>query len=234
MWEHQLAGVGQDVRVIAPDLRGFGSSTGSPPIESLDDFVTDLCDLLDRMEIHEPIVLCGLSMGGYVAFRFAALAAERLRGLIFCDTRAAADSPEAAANRHRMVRIVGHGGVKTVADAMHGKLFAADTYAEQSDLVNATREVMLNARPETVAAALLAMAARPDSTPQLNRLPCPSLWLCGREDSITPPAEMQANASLAPAARFVEVDRAGHMAPLEQPTHVNAALEAFINSLEQR
>ncbi len=234
MWQEQLLGLASRFRVIAPDLRGFGRSTGSPPVASLDDFVTDLCELLDQAKIDEPVVLCGLSMGGYIAFRFAAIAPDRLKGLIFCDTRAAADTAEVIASRHRMVEIVRKGGVATVADAMHGKLFAASSYAEQPAQVEATRSVMMNARSDTVAAALLAMAGRPDATPQLGSLPVPSLWLCGSEDGITPPAEMQANANLAASSRFVEVATAGHMAPLEQPAMVNDAITRFMTSLEHR
>lgn len=231
MWQGQLTGLAESHRVIAPDLRGFGQSAGSPPVASLDDFVVDLCELLDHLQITEPVVLCGLSMGGYIAFRFAAIAPERLRGLILCDTRPAADTAEAAANRHRMVEIVRKGGVGTVADAMHSKLFAADTYEEQPAIVESTRNVMLSSRAETVAAALLAMAARPDATPKLPSLPCPSLWVCGEEDSITPAAEMHTAAGLAPASRFVGIPAAGHMAPLEQSAAVNAAITSFMTSL---
>lgn len=232
MWSGQLAGFTKHVRVIAPDLRGFGKSLGNTPVTSLDDFVGDLLAMLDELDVSGPIVLCGLSMGGYIAFRFAELAADRLRGLIFCDTRAAADTDEARENRHRMVKIVRKGGVSTVADAMHSKLFASETYELQPELVDSTHRVMLASAPDTVAAAMLAMAARPDSMPSLPRLPCPSLWICGSEDVITPVDEMRSNAGLAPNSRFAEIRNAGHMAPLEQPSAVNEAITTFMNSLK--
>ena len=234
MWQGQLAGLANRFRVVAPDLRGFGRSHGSPAVTSLDDFVADLCDLLDQLAITEPVTLCGLSMGGYIAFRFAARAPQRLNGLILCATRAAADTADVITNRHRMVELVRKGGVATVADAMHSKLFATDSYVEQPTVAESTRRVMMRSRPEAVAAALLAMAARPDATPQLASLPMPSLWLCGSEDSITPPAEMQANAGLAPDSRFVEISDAGHMAPLEQPSLVNECIASFMTLLEHR
>lgn len=232
MWLGQLRGLSPHHRVIAPDLRGFGQSLGSEPVGSLDDFAHDLTTMLDVLELQEPVVLCGLSMGGYIAFRFAALMPQRLRGLIFCDTRAAADTDDARDNRHRMVAIVRKGGVATVADAMHSKLFAGETFERQPDVVENTRSIMVASSADAVAAALLAMAARTDSTALLPSLSCPSLWLCGSEDVITPPDEMQHAASLAPQSAFVEIKDAGHMAPLEQPLAVNDAITTFMASLK--
>ncbi len=178
----------------------------------------------------------GQSLGsepvGSLDFRFAALMPQRLRGLIFCDTRAAADTDDARDNRHRMVAIVRKGGVATVADAMHSKLFAGETFERQPDVVENTRSIMVASSADAVAAALLAMAARTDSTALLPSLSCPSLWLCGSEDVITPPAEMQHAASLAPQSLFVEIKDAGHMAPLEQPLAVNDAITTFMASLK--
>lgn len=231
MWRGQLSGLSDRYRVIAPDLRGFGRSRGSPPVESLDDFVGDLCELLDAMRIEEPVVVCGLSMGGYITFRFAALAASRLRAMILCDTRAAADTPEVVANRYRMVDLVSRGAAASVAEAMHAKLFAATTFEQQPEITEATRSVMLATAPDAIIAALLAMAGRADATPMLPRLPVPSLWICGREDEITPADEMRSSAAATPAARFTEIDASGHLAPLEQPAAANAAIVDFLASL---
>jgi 3-oxoadipate enol-lactonase len=231
MWRGQLDGLSGHYRVIAPDLRGFGRSAGSPPVESLDGFVDDLCDLLDGLQIEEPVVFCGLSMGGYIAFRFAILAASRLRGMILCDTRAAADTPEVVANRHRMVDLVGRGAAATVVDAMHAKLFASTTFEQQPELTEDTLRVMLSTAPATIIAALLAMASRPDATPMLPDLPVPSLWICGSEDEITPAEEMRASAAMTPGSRCVEIPAAGHMAPLEQTSATNAAIVDFMRCL---
>ena len=80
-------------RLIAPDLRGFGNSPARGETTSMELFADDLAGLLDSLEIDEPSVVCGLSMGGYVALQFWRKHRRRLRALIFCDTRAAADSP---------------------------------------------------------------------------------------------------------------------------------------------
>jgi pimeloyl-ACP methyl ester carboxylesterase len=56
----------------------------------------------------------------------------------------------------------------------------------------------------------------------------PSLVLCGQYDGISPPAEMREIAAKLPNARYIEIAKAGHMAPLEQPEAVNAAIREFL------
>ena len=55
-----------------------------------------------------------------------------------------------------------------------------------------------------------------------------ALVLCGQHDGIAPPSEMRQIATALPNARFVEIAAAGHMAPLEQPEAVNAAIKKFL------
>ena len=88
MWREQVAELSRDFRCVVPDLRGFGQSTVTEGKVTMEQFADDLAELLDAMAITEPIVLCGLSMGGYIAWQFARRHAARLKGLILCDTRA--------------------------------------------------------------------------------------------------------------------------------------------------
>jgi pimeloyl-ACP methyl ester carboxylesterase len=74
------------------------------------------------------------------------------------------------------------------------------------------------------------MAQRPDMTGCLGQIHVPTLVVCGQFDVISPPAEMQQLAQALPQARYVEIPRAGHMAPLEQPAAVNAAIGEFLTA----
>ncbi len=69
MWAPQLVGLSPDVRVIAPDLRGFGRSEVTPGPLTMEQHADDLAALLDHLEIERAVV-AGLSMGGYIAFAF--------------------------------------------------------------------------------------------------------------------------------------------------------------------
>jgi len=229
MWRGQLEGLSDICRVIAPDLRGFGQSSVTPGTVTMQQMADDLAALLDALKITEPVVFCGLSMGGYVAWQFAIRHRARLAKLILCDSRAVADSAEAAAGRHKMADRVLAEGPQVVADAMLPKLFAPAGNIRERAWVTETREVILRTQPAGIAAALLGMAERADVTPQLSQIDVPALVICGQHDGISPPAEMREIAGKLPDALYVEIAKAGHMAPLEEPAAVNAAIREFLS-----
>jgi 3-oxoadipate enol-lactonase len=228
MWIGQLDGLSDVFRVIAPDLRGFGGSELTPGTATMAQMADDLADLLDSLAIRQPVMLCGLSMGGYVAWQFALRHRSRLAKLIVCDTRAVADSADAAAGRLKTAEKVLAEGSGVAAEALIPKLFAPQTYERQPEIVEATRQVILGTQPEGIAAALRGMAERPDVTSALKEIDIPALVLCGEHDGISPPAEMRQIAASLPNARYVEIDGAGHMAPLEQSKRVNDEIRTFL------
>lgn len=244
-------------RVIAPDLRGFGRSVRkgdrhllseapsgpfrqkvpvpfSPPgadTVTMDQFADDLAGLLDALAVREPVVLCGLSMGGYIAFQFWRRYAARLRGLILCDTRAVADTPEAAAARHDMAQRVLREGPGPLLEGMLPRLFAETTHQRQPHMVQQVQHVMMSGDPRGIAAAARGMAQRPDMTPMLGEIRCPTLVLVGENDVISTPAEMRGIAAAIPGANYVEIPAAGHLAPLENAAQVNAEMAKFLTTL---
>lgn len=228
MWRHQVDDLSRDFRVLVPDLRGFGQSTVSPGVMTMQRHADDLVALLDALHIAQPVTVCGLSMGGYIAFAFALHHRDRLAKLILCDTRAAADSPEAAKVRLENAQKVLAEGPQALVDGMMPKLFAEATCREQPDIVKATRKVMLDTKPEGIAAALRGMAERPDVTGRLPEIDVPTLVVCGEHDVIAPVAEMRSIAAALPQGQFLFVAGAGHMAPLEKPEEVNAAIREFL------
>jgi pimeloyl-ACP methyl ester carboxylesterase len=228
MWARQIAEFTSTHRVIAPDLRGFGRSGVMSGTATMEQMADDLAALLDGLAVPGTVTLCGLSMGGYVAWQFWKRHAARLGRLVLCDTRAVADTPDAAAGRLKTAEKVTTEGSRVVAGAMLPKLFAAGTAAKQPELVAAVERTMRAASPAGIAAALRGMAARPDVTAWLPQIDVPALVAVGEEDQISPPDEMRAIAAALPAARFVLIADAGHMAPLENPTAFNAALREFL------
>jgi len=235
MWARQIDDLAAQHRLIVPDLRGFGRSTVTDGTVSMAQHADDVAAILQEMGIDQPVCLCGLSMGGYVAFEFWRKYRDRVRSLILCDTRSTADSAEAAAARRTMAERVVVDGAGFVAEAMLPKLLHPRTADDQPLVAEAVREMILSTDPRGIAAAQRGMAARADATPLLPTINVRTLVLVGQDDAISPPAEMQKLADAIPQAEYHVVPGAGHMAPLESPEFVNAVLLSFLaNELPAR
>jgi 3-oxoadipate enol-lactonase len=229
MWSAQVASLSHSNRVIVLDLRGHGDSPAPEGVYTMDAMADDVVALLDSLSVAGPIVLGGHSMGGYISFAMTARHAERVRALILMDTRAGADSPEAARAREENARKVEEtGAIGHVIDAMLPKLFAEITRKAHPEQVAAIRAIMERTPPRGVAGALRGMAVRPDRSSDLARIHVPTLIVVGAEDVLTPPSEAQRMEEALPSATLVEIPQAGHMAPVENPLAVNAALVAFL------
>ena len=210
-----------------PDLRGFGKAPLGRGGATMREYAADVLRLAERAGVRR-FALVGFSMGGYVAFEVARQAPERLAGLALVDTRAEPDGDEARAGRARTAESVRASGAGVVADAMLPKMLTPN--APQA-LREEVRAMMLAQRPEGLTQALLAMGARPDSRPLLPTLRIPTLVVVGEEDPVTPPDAAKAMVDALPGARHVVVPQAAHLAPMERPAEVNAALVPWLQGL---
>jgi pimeloyl-ACP methyl ester carboxylesterase len=235
MWLPQVDGLHDAYRLITPDLPGFG---GSPPLDqpSVDAFADAVAETLDKLPIRGPVVLGGLSMGGYVALAFARRHPARLRALILADTRAEPDDEAARANRDKTIAQVQAEGVGPVVEGLLPKLLCARTMEEQPEVVESVRRIALAQSAAGVAGALVGLRDRPDATAVLEQLQVPVLIVVGRDDALTPPARSEAMAKAVRRGQAGEtvleiIDGAGHLSNLENPEAFNAALRRFLDDL---
>lgn len=228
MWRHQIEYFSQSMQVIAPDLPGFGKSTldetGSIEMKSLAD---DLASLISELQLDSPVTFCGLSMGGYVGWQFLKFHPTLVERVIMCNTRAAADDETIRRGRKLVANQVLKHGIDEIASHMPLKLLGDQA---PHSLAEEIRQTIRQTPPNTVAAGQLAMARRPDMTPELSGFHLPSLLIGGSQDSITPSDEMNGIASQMPDAKFVDIDGVGHMTPLEAPTEFNRIVESFLKN----
>jgi pimeloyl-ACP methyl ester carboxylesterase len=231
MWRPQVEALQGDCRLITPDLRGFGGSRGFDAAPSVETMADDVVALLDELKLPGPVVLGGLSMGGYVALAFARRHPARLRGLVLADTKADPDEAEGRANRDRLIAFAQNNTARAVIDQMLPKLLGADTTARRPEVVEEVRSIASRQTAAGVVGALKALRDRPDANPGLGTIAAPTLVLVGRDDTLTPPAKSEELAARIPHARLVVIDGAGHLSNLEQPGAFNAALRSFLQSL---
>jgi pimeloyl-ACP methyl ester carboxylesterase len=232
MWRPQVEALSKGHRVIAPDMPGFGGSppfAGTPSVEAMADAVADL---LDRtLGIPGPVVLGGLSMGGYVALAFARRHAGRLRALILADTKAEPDDETARANRDKLIAFAWANPAAAVIDQMMPRMVSPQTLAGRPEVVAEVRALASAQPPAAIVAALQALRDRPDAGPGLAAITVPTLVVVGRDDVLTPPAQAEKLAAGIKGAQRIVLDGAGHLANLEQPAAFNAAVQAFLGSL---
>lgn len=229
VWRAQreaLDGTLDGIRLLLPDLPGFGAS--APLAEpSMDAYADTIAAVLDDADLPSAVV-GGLSMGGYVAFACWRRHAARVRALVLCDTRAGADTDAAREKRRALIDTASAQGADAVADQQLPGQLGRTTRATAPALVDEVARMLRRASVRGITDALAAMMARPDSTATLETITVPTLVIVGDEDVVTPVDEARAMAALVPAARLVVVEGAGHLAPLEQGATVNAALAEFL------
>jgi 3-oxoadipate enol-lactonase len=231
LWRPQIEDLANAARVIAPDLRGHGDTDVPAGPYTVAQLADDAAHLLDALNITAPVVVGGLSLGGYVALAFQRRYPERTAGLILAATRAGADSPEAQANRDKAAASALEKGTSAIVDAMLPKLLAPRTYIEQPAVVDEARALMAGTAVPGIVATLAALKTRPDATPQLAGIGVPVVVIHGAEDAIIPPSEAEAAAQALPHARLVLVPSAGHLLNLEQPAAFNAAVRTYLAAL---
>lgn len=231
MWEPQMEDLAGTVRVIAPDLRGHGRSEPMPGPYSMSLLADDCLGLLDYLGIENPVVVCGLSMGGYVAFEFFRRYPERVAGLILVSTKAKPDTPEGKAARDAAIAKAKKEGVAAVAADMLPKLLASQAYDEDSELVEFVQEMMEDTSLEGMVGALQAMKDRPDSTPTLAAIDVPTLIIHGADDQLIPLSEARAMQAAIKGSELVVIPEAGHLPNLEQIDLFSDAVLDFLDTL---
>jgi 3-oxoadipate enol-lactonase len=230
MWLPQVEALG-GYEVIVPDLRGFGAGAGlAGEVTDMDLLADDIATLLDERKL-ERVVLCGLSMGGYVALAFARRHPDRLGGLVLCDTRPGADGDDARAARLAMAERVLAEGVEFLPEVMIPRLLGETTRRDQPELVQTVTRTILDQHPRGIAAAQRGMAERLDSTEVLRRIDVPALVITGLEDDLIAPDESREMAAAIRDSRLVQVPGAGHLVNLEKADMVNEALLDFLAPL---
>ena len=230
IWREQVKAL-DGFRRIAPDLRGMGQSDAPDLGYAMATYAADLAALLDALGVDE-VVLCGLSMGGYVAFEFLRRWRSRVRGLVLMDTRAEADSPDARRSRDAAAATAKDRGAPAIADAMLLKVLAPGTLGRRPDVAEGLRALMSATPVAGIVGALAAMRDREGSESILATLgDIPTLVMVGEADALIPPDQARAMAKSIPGARIAVIPGAGHLPPLEQPELTTERLREFLRSL---
>lgn len=230
-WNEQVTGLADVANVIAPDLRGFGSDGREvPEVMTMEAYAEDLKALLDERNI-ERAVLCGLSMGGYIAMAFLERWPERVQGLILANTRAGADDAEAREGREQTAKQALEKGMDVLARGMAPKLISPTARKERPELYQALVAVIATNSAKATAAAARGMAQREDRSEWLRTQPVPALVITSEGDELMALETSEAMAEALPNGRLVVIPQAGHLSNVERPQEFNRAVRDFLLAL---
>lgn len=229
MWRQVMATL-TGWRRIAPDLRGHGLSD-VPDKYSMAEYADDLAALLEALRAPQ-VVVCGLSMGGYVAFELVRRYPAKVRALILANSRAEPDDEAGKRRRGEMIALLQREGSGTLADVLLPQLLAPSNLSAMPSVAQHVR-AMIGGNPVAgLIGALQAMRDRVDSRPLLEQIKVPTLVIAGRDDQLIPPAASRDLADAIPGAQVTLIPQAGHLAPLEQPVQTSRVIGEFLDSLE--
>jgi 3-oxoadipate enol-lactonase len=227
MWDQQVADLSEEHQVLAPSLPGFGGSPPAGDVLTMDVAADAVAGELDRAGAQRAVV-AGLSMGGYVAFSLWRRHRDRVAGLLLANTKAEPDDEAGKERRRGVAQTARQEGSAGIADA------APPLLSEGADpaLWDRVKEVIRRQPGESIAAASLGMADRPDSRPILPEIDVPTTVLTSSGDTLIPPEVTAPMAEAIPNADLVTLQNAGHLSNLEDSKGFTQALRSLIARVE--
>jgi pimeloyl-ACP methyl ester carboxylesterase len=231
MWAPQIRDLGEEARILAPDLRGLGKSEFKRgESTSMTTHAEDVIAWMNAVGMQQ-VVVAGLSMGGYIAFEIWRKFKSRVAGLVLLDTKAEPDSNEAKAGRDRAQQDIARGGMGAICEGTVERVLGKTTRATKAGVVEHMRRMILATNPNGAIAALGALRDRPSSVPDLPGINVPTIVAVGEEDELTPLAASQTMAAAIPGAELRVFAKSGHVSSLEAPDEVTRAIRDLVSRI---
>jgi pimeloyl-ACP methyl ester carboxylesterase len=226
-----LPGLNCDAAVWAPQVTTLKDARCVIPAWGLRDSLTAMAQQVLDEAPTERFSVAGHSMGGRVALEVFRLAPQRVERLALLSTGthplAAGEAGEKErAGRMTLLQIARTQGMRAMGQEWARGMVHTDRIG--TPVFEAVLDMLARGSAEQYAAQINALLTRPDATPLLPTIPCPTLVLTGRDDTWSGPAQHEAMAAAIPGAQLVIVEQCGHMCTMEQPQAVNEALAAWL------
>lgn len=223
MWAPQLAALRGEVAVVAPNFPGFGDEPLSGGVTTMDEAAERAAAEVGASGLDR-VVICGISMGGYVAFAFRRRFRDRVAGLVLANTRAGADDEAGRERRRALAARLRTEGNGFLVDSPP-PLLSSDA---PGPLWNHVKSIIAAQSAEAIAAASLGMAERPDSSADLSGIDVPTLVITSTGDTLILPEATSPMADEIPGAHLEVIQGAGHLSNLQAPQDFNRLLRTHL------
>jgi hypothetical protein len=217
VWEPQVAALQTDVHCVVP---AYG----------LRNSLTAMAEQVLEMA-PATFSVAGHSMGGRVALEIMRLAPQRVQRLALLDTGTHPLPAGEAGTKERAGRMALLAKAQTQGMRAMGQDWARGmVHPSQLDtpVFEAILQMLERSSPQQFEAQITALLNRPDAGPQLPKITCPTLVLCGREDAWSTPSQHEAMHTALPNATLRIIEHCGHMCTMEQPQALTEALRNWL------
>jgi pimeloyl-ACP methyl ester carboxylesterase len=217
-------------RVIACDIRGFGKSKDENSALSIDLFAEDLIQFMDKLAINKAVI-CGLSMGGFIALNAQIKYPDRFDAIILCDTQCMSDSFETKQMRYETIETIQQNGAAEFNEGFIKSVFHPDSFRSRMEIVETLKKVVFANTDHIIMEGLKVLAERSATCATLMDIKIPTLIICGREDIVTPLAQSEYMNDEIEVSTLYIIENAGHVSNLEQSNEFNKQLADFLATL---
>jgi pimeloyl-ACP methyl ester carboxylesterase len=226
-----LPGLACDADVWQDQVRAFSKITTVNVADyGLSDSIAKMAEVALAITADR-IAIAGHSMGGRVAFEIMRIAPGRVAGLALLDTAyrgfpGGEAGEREIARRSELLDFARTKGMRAMAEFWMPGIIHPDRMSDTA-LTTSILAMMSRKTPEIFGAQIKALLGRPDATALLATIRCPTLVLCGRKDTWSPLEGHREIAAAIPNSELAIIEHCGHMAPMERPAEVTAAMAAW-------
>jgi pimeloyl-ACP methyl ester carboxylesterase len=228
LWNDVIDEFKHEYYCISYDIRGFGKSKIDTAQFTMESYTEDLESIILALNLYKPII-CGFSMGGYIALR--ANEREKYSALILANTTTNSDDDKAKLKRAAGISNIDTKGVALFLDGFFSVAFNEDFMKKEPQKINKIKENIMSFNPIGIKAALLAMISRTDTTQSLEDIEIPVLLITSENDNVIPKETMENMASKIKNATIVSLEKSGHMSMIENPDGFKNAVRNFLQTL---
>lgn len=220
LYAPQVSRLSDIAEIVVPDWR-------EAPLSIFDSWGSTARWVVDRMP-PGPFALAGLSLGGMISVEIMQFAADRVTKLALLDTGMRGQNEVEKAIRRARIRLANEGRFELVLGLQLARFLPAYRLPDK-ELVDEVMTMCLETGVEIYKRQEELAAIRVDRRPDLPRIKCPTIVVCGRDDVATPLAFSEEIAAGIAGSELVVIEECGHLVTLEKPEETNAILRRWLS-----
>ncbi len=230
LWNNLINELKEGYYCITYDIRGFGDSEFNTGQYTMESYTKDLENVISQLKLDKPII-CGFSMGGYIALRTNEKLKGNYKALILANTTTSSDNDEAKLKRAAAISNIDTKGIEPFVEKFFSVAFSADFTRKEPLMLEEIKAKIMNFNPIGIKGGLLAMVSRTDTTQSLKEIDIPVLLITSENDKIISPDIMKQMANSIKKSTIVSISDSGHVSILENPAEFNSAIRRFLKTV---